>query len=68
MAIYTVRYQPDSASDLLTVQWTASNITDATNGHVGAQAVAVAVPEPGTLSLTAAAGALLLARRRRRLE
>jgi PEP-CTERM motif len=65
MAIFTVRYQPDSASDLLTVQWTASNITDATNGHVGAQAVTVATPEPGTISL-AAAGMLLLGRRRNR--
>jgi hypothetical protein len=62
MAIYTVTYQPDNASDLLTIQWTASDVTDATNGHVGAQAVAVATPEPGILSL-AAAGILLLGRR-----
>ena len=69
MAIYTVRFQPDSATDLLTVQYTASGITDVTNGHVGAQAVAVAVPEPGTLSLGAATiGTLLLTRRRRRVE
>jgi hypothetical protein len=59
MAIFSVRYQPDSASDLLTVQWTASNITDAANGHVGAQAMTVATPEPGMLSL-GAAGMLLL--------
>jgi hypothetical protein len=65
IAIYSVRYQPDSASDLLTVQYTASNITDTANGHVGAQAVTVAVPEPGTISL-AAAGMLLLGRRRNR--
>jgi hypothetical protein len=64
IAIYSVRYQPDSASDLLTVQYTASAVTDTANGHVGAQAVTVAVPEPATLSL-AAAGLLLLARRRR---
>jgi len=63
MAIYTVTYQPDNASDLLTVQFTASAITDVTNGHVGAQAVAVATPEPGILSL-AAAGILFFARRR----
>jgi hypothetical protein len=64
IAIYSVRYQPDSASDLLTIQYTASNVTDTANGHVGAQAVTVSVPEPGTISL-AAAGVLLLARRRR---
>jgi hypothetical protein len=64
IAIYSVRYQPDSASDLLTIQYTASNVTDTANGHVGAQAVTVAVPEPATISL-AAAGVLLLARRRR---
>jgi len=64
MAIYTVTYQPDNASDMLTVQYTASAITDATNGHIGAQAVAVATPEPGMLSLGAVA-MLLLGRRRR---
>jgi hypothetical protein len=64
IAIYSVRYQPDNVSDLLTIQYTASAITDTTNGHVGAQAVTVATPEPGMISL-AAAGMLLLARRRR---
>jgi hypothetical protein len=64
MAIYTVSFQPDNASDLLTIQWTALDITDGTNGHVGAQAVAVATPEPGMLSL-GAIGMLLLGRRRR---
>jgi hypothetical protein len=66
IAIYTVRFQPDSASDQLLVQYTASNVTDTTNGHVGLQAVTVsAVPEPGVASL-ACLGALALYRRRRR--
>jgi hypothetical protein len=64
IAIYSVRYQPDSASDLLSIQYTASAITDTANGHVGAQAVTVAVPEPAAISL-AAVSLLLLTRRRR---
>ena len=66
MAVYSVIYQPDSASDLLTIKYTASGITDVNSGHVGAQAVTVApVPEPAAISLLAAAGLCLLTRRRR---
>ena len=65
IAIYTVRFQPDFAADTLTVQYTASAVTDTVNGHVGLQAVTVsAVPEPGT-SILGGVGALLLCRRRR---
>jgi len=65
MDVYTLRFQPDSLSDLLTVQYTASAITDPTNGHVGLQAVTVAaVPEPATASLLFL-GSLTFSRRRR---
>ena len=64
IAIYTLRFRPDLFSDLLTVQYTASAITDAVNGHVGLQAVAVGIPEPGVIAL-APLGALLLWSRRR---
>jgi hypothetical protein len=64
MAVYSVLYQPDSADDLLSIQYTASGITDVNNAHVGAQAVTVAVPEPAALSLLAT-GLILLVRRRR---
>lgn len=65
MDVYTVRFQPDSASDLLTVRYTASNITDPTNGHVGLQAVTVAaVPEPTSVGLLLLGGVALCRRRR----
>jgi hypothetical protein len=66
MDVYTLRFQPDALSDLLTVEYTASAITDPTNGHVGLQAVAVglAVPEPGGAGLLFL-GSLALCRRRR---
>jgi hypothetical protein len=45
--LYTVFYQPDSASDLLTIAYTSTNTS--TSGHVGIQAVSIsAVPEPAT--------------------
>jgi hypothetical protein len=66
MVVYTLHFQPNSVSDLLSVQWTASGITDITNGHVGAQAVAVSVPEPGTIGFAFVGFAGLLARRRPR--
>jgi len=48
--LFTLFYQPDSASDLLTIAYTASNTT--TNGHVAIQAVSIAaVPEPATATL-----------------
>lgn len=63
--VYTIRFQPDSVDDLLLVQYTASVITDTANGHVGLQAVTVAVPEPAAASLLCLGG-LALCRRRRR--
>jgi hypothetical protein len=63
--VYTLHFRPDSASDVLLVQYTASAPTDPTNAHVGLQAVTVAaVPEPATATLLCLAG-LALCRRRR---
>lgn len=65
---YQVKFNPDSALDLLTVQYTAINITDNTNGHVGIEGVTVGlspvIPEP-TLALLGGMGSLLLFRRRK---
>lgn len=48
--LFTVFYQPDSISDLLTIDFTASSTS--TNGHVGIQAVSIsAVPEPASSAL-----------------
>jgi len=68
LAIYTVRYQPDIASDVLTVQFTMP-ITDViANGHLAAQAVTVAVvPEPGMHWVTAV-GMIFLGRRASRVK
>ncbi|EDY18031.1 protein of unknown function DUF1555 [Chthoniobacter flavus Ellin428] len=55
--LFTVFYQPDSASDLLTIAYTSTNTT--TSGHVGIQAVSIsAVPEPATGTLLIGALAL----------
>ena len=66
MDIYTLRFKPDTVTDLLSVQYYASAITDPTNAHVGLQAitVATAVPEPATAGLLFV-GCLALCRRRR---
>jgi hypothetical protein len=64
--IYALRFRPDTIGDVLTVQWTASNITDTANGHVGAQAVQVAVPEPGVVGMVVVGFAGMLATRRGR--
>ncbi len=64
ISIYTVRFEPDNISDLLTVRYTASDITDTNNSHVGMQAVTVGVPEPGSIGL-GIVGVLALALRRR---
>ncbi len=64
--VYTLHFQPDSASDVLQVQYTASAITDTANGHVGLQAVTVAaVPEPAAAGLFCLGGWALCRRRRR---
>lgn len=48
--LYTVFYQPDSASDLLTLAYTVT--APSTNGHVGFQAISIStVPEPATGTL-----------------
>jgi hypothetical protein len=66
MQVYTLHFQTDSLADTLLVQWTASSITDVTNGHVGAQAVTVGVPEPGSIGVAALGLVGMLARRGRR--
>lgn len=63
--VYTLRFQPNSASDQLLVQYTASAVTDVTNGHVGLQAVTVAVvPEPATAAFLLLGGVAFSRRRR----
>jgi len=64
--VYTLRFQPNSASDQLLVQYTASAVSDVTNGHVGLQAVTVAAaPEPATMALLCLGGWAVCRRRRR---
>jgi len=66
LAVYHISFRPDSLADKLTIEYTASNITDATNGHVGVQAVTVSpIPEPGAIALVGVGTVLVLARRRR---
>ena len=67
MDVYTLRFQPDFATDLLLVQYTATAVTETTNGHVGMQAVTVApVPEPATAGLLFLGSLALCCRRRSR--
>lgn len=65
--LFTVFYQPDSATDLLTIAYTSTNTS--ASGHVGIQAVSVsvaAVPEPATGALLLGALALCGFTRRRK--
>jgi hypothetical protein len=67
-AVYTLMFQPDSAADLLQVQYTMKTLATGTgsgNANADIQAIAVAVPEPGVVSLIGV-GAVGLLRRRRR--
>jgi hypothetical protein len=66
--IFVVRYRPDNPADQLSANFIMTSTTDATNGHVGAQAVAISnVPEPTSLGMLVAGGMLTLRRRRRTL-
>lgn len=70
LAIYTVRFQPDSINDLLTVTYTAAvpqtGIVN-TSGHVGLEAVTVsAIPEPSSALLIGVGAIGFLGTRRRR--
>jgi hypothetical protein len=67
--VFVVRYRPDNAGDLLSANYIMTATRDATNGHVGAQAVAISnVPEPASAALLATGGLLVLLRRRRILK
>jgi MYXO-CTERM domain-containing protein len=66
--LFTFRFQPDSASDQLTLKYvlTAEN-ANVINSHVGIQAITVsAVPEPGRALLGMLALSTLAFKRRRR--
>lgn len=64
--IFVVKYRPDNVADQLSANYIMTATTDGTNGHVGAQAVAISsTPEPGTIGFLAVAGGLLALRRRR---
>lgn len=67
IAVYTLRFRPDSAADTLNVRYTVASQANA-SAHVGLEAVSVGViPEPGAaLSLLGGAGLLLGLLRRRR--
>ncbi len=65
ISIFTFRFKPDLLTDKLSIIFSASNITDSVNGHVGIEAVTLAaIPEPGVLALSAC-GLLFIVRRRR---
>lgn len=69
IAVYTVRFQPDTIADTLSVTYIATaRLNSSNSSHVGLEAVTVsAVPEPGAaLSLVGGAGLLLGLRRRQR--
>ncbi|RYD26895.1 MAG: hypothetical protein EOP87_22020 [Verrucomicrobiaceae bacterium] len=67
VAAYQIVFRPDSADDLLTVQFTASGVSSSSS-HVGIEAVTVGllpvIPEP-TSALLGGMASLLLFRRRR---
>lgn len=64
---YQIAFRPDSADDLLTIEYLGSGATNASS-HVGIEAVTYgtlpAIPEPG-ISLLSGIGVLLLFRRRK---
>jgi hypothetical protein len=64
--LFTLNFQPNLGTDLLTVRYTLSTNGAATNSHVGIQAVTVSnVPEPSTAVALIGGVGLLLAFRRR---
>lgn len=65
--LFTLDFTPDSVTDFIDIRYTMTAAQDATNGHVGFQAVAISpIPEPTAVSLLGIAGAFCLIRRRRR--
>lgn len=71
-AAYQVAFTPDSATDVLTVRYTADipNETSGSNSHVGIEAVSLGltsvIPEPGSVALAILGAGLGLCRRQRR--
>jgi hypothetical protein len=67
VAAYQIVFRPDSANDLLTVQFTASGVNNSSS-HVGIEAVTVGlspvIPEPATAMLAGFASLLMISRRR----
>lgn len=66
--LFTINYRPDTAGDLLTVQYVLTTNNAGANAHVGITAAAVsAVPEPSAALAGAGACAVMgMLRRRRR--
>lgn len=67
IAVYSLRFQPDLVTDLLTVTYTVDSVQGSNaNAHVGLEAVTVSnIPEPGS-ALLLGIGAIALAGKRRR--
>lgn len=64
--LLTLNFTPDNATDELLIRYRMTATDDATNGHVGLQAVAISpIPEPASLALLALAGGAFGFRRRR---
>jgi len=65
-ALYTLTFQPDSAADLLTIQYEVESLSGGGNANMDLQAVAVSVPEPGVISAVGLGAVGLMRRSRRR--
>ncbi len=64
--LFTIDFLPDSATDLLGINYATKNSASGASSHVGIQAVSIiVVPEPATAALALSSGLLLLRRRRK---